>query len=165
MMRKQELEKLNEKIAKKHPETQNGFFNNNHILFLGLRPGHEKSLSASASWISNDQERLKNCRMGRFLDSFCGESWNHVSFTNLCKWPDPNNNEPTSDEFCMEDIETQIELISPNIIICLGKFVGKQFGIEKFDEIEKVNNNYFIMIEHPSYLMRFQQAKQKSTSF
>jgi uracil-DNA glycosylase len=49
---------------------------------------------------------------------------------------------------------TQLDLLKPEIIICLGRFVGEQFGITEYNQFKQGFQHQYIMVKHPSYLYR-----------
>lgn len=171
-MRKQELDSYNEKIFQelkiKYPKLQLGFFNNNHILFVDQNTGNpfnnptiQLTESALNKKTFKDFEydyhtSLKGSRICKYLDGLVGKDWSHISFTNIVKIPTEDNLEPTQDminEF-LPILKKQISLLNPTLVILLGKFAGKQFGIEEFFKLTKINNQNYIMIEHHSNLSK-----------
>ncbi|MEK6880588.1 MAG: uracil-DNA glycosylase family protein, partial [Nanoarchaeota archaeon] len=172
MMQKNELIKYNEQtfvnLKNENNDLQLGFFKNNFILFVGQNPGNpfnDKTRELTQNVITEREfkdfeieyfNNIYNSIMGDFLKSLVGESWNHISFTNIVKVPTLDNSEPSQeliDNF-FPITKKQINLLQPNLVVLIGKFAGKQFGIENFYEFKKIDNIDYFLIPHPSYINR-----------
>ena len=164
-----QLQELNEKFyadnKDKYEFVHTGFFNNNHVLLLGMNPGNPwsedmKNLVNDMSQTSDYHARekkyeriIKHTKITDYISRLFGANWNHLSFTNVVKCPTGDNNEP-SNELTSEFLpftQLQINLMNPNLVVCLGKWVGKQFGLFEFYDIKKIGNIFYMMIPHPSY--------------
>ncbi len=132
-----------------------------NLMFVGEAPGEQEDL----------QGRPFVGRAGQLLTKFLnlyGVSRDKVYITNVVKCRPPNNRNPAPDEIeaCYPFLEKQIELIAPEVILCLGAFAartilnlpektpisrirGKEHRV-KFREREIV----VIPTFHPAYLLR-----------
>ncbi len=132
-----------------------------NLMFVGEAPGEQEDL----------QGRPFVGRAGQLLTKFLnlyGVSRDKVYITNVVKCRPPNNRNPAPDEIeaCYPFLEKQIELIAPEVILCLGAFAartilnlpektpisrirGKEHRV-KFGEREIV----VIPTFHPAYLLR-----------
>ena len=132
-----------------------------NLIFVGEAPGEQEDL----------QGRPFVGRAGQLLTKFLnlyGVSRDKVYITNVVKCRPPNNRNPAPDEIeaCYPFLEKQIELIAPEVILCLGAFAartilnlpektpisrirGKEHRV-KFGEREIV----VIPTFHPAYLLR-----------
>jgi uracil-DNA glycosylase len=97
---------------------------------------------------------------GRILDSAlskAGIKRSDVFITNVVKCRPPNNRCPQSNELiaCMEHLERQISLVSPQIICILGNTAyrsllgGKSIVADRGKIIEKGGKRYFLTV-HPA---------------
>lgn len=172
MIRRNELFDLNSKIFNenhtKFQHWQTGFFNGNHILFVGIRPGRDynESTKKSTEEVQNCtnfaefekkyENLIKKSKIGEFLNGVIGTSWHHVSFTNIVKYASDTNEVPTQEEvdFCSDMLKKQIDFLQPNIVILLGKFVGEKFGIDKKYTLKKKDDTFYMCVDHPSYIFR-----------
>lgn len=172
MIRRKELNEYNKKVFNeiygKYEHFQLGFFNNNHILILGQNPGvpfDEKSKQETKEVLEKKsffefeklyEKLIKNSKIGEFIKELIGDNLYHISFTNIVKVATSNNEEP-DDRLIKEFFpvtKAQIELLNPNIVLCLGKFVGRLFELNEFYTFKKINNITYFLIPHPSFLMR-----------
>jgi len=93
-----------------------------------------------------------------------------VYITNIVKCRPPNNRNPLENEIrsCIPFLEKQIEIIQPQIILCLGSIsfhtlsnttlpISKARG-----KLFKYNDITLIPSYHPSYLLRNPSAKKES---
>lgn len=172
MMRHEALQKYNKKTYRKmkdkYPNLQLGFFKNNHILFIGQNPGNPfnsktteqtKEVLSHQSYIDFENkyfEMIRKTKIGSFITELVGHNWNHISFTNIVKIPTSDNKEPSQDlvdEFKII-LQKQITYIQPTLVILLGKFAGRQFGINRFLNFKEINGVKYVMIPHPSFINR-----------
>ena len=112
-------------------------------------------------------------RAGKLLDQMLfaiGQSRDNVFIANILKCRPPNNRDPKPDEAaaCREYLEQQIELISPKIILAVGRIaaqnllgsdepVGRMRG--RPHELKGIP---LVVTYHPAYLLRSPSQKQKS---
>lgn len=166
------LKKYNKQIFnqlyKKYEHFQLGFFNDNTLLFIGQNPGRtfNTQTTIETKVVSDKQsfeefeksyeELIKNSKIGNFIAKIINNKWEKISLTNIVKIATEDNQIPTDGmiQTFFPITQKQIELLQPKLIICLGKFAGKQFGINEFYNIQRYKNSFITMFYHPSYLMR-----------
>jgi len=102
------------------------------ILFIGEAPG-----------ATEDEEGRPFCgRAGNILDDLleiANLKRENVYIANILKCRPPKNRNPKPEEInaCRHHLDTQIELIKPKIICCLGNF-STAYIMEKFDLKNKI---------------------------
>ncbi len=126
------------------------------ILFVGEGPG-----------FNEDKKGIPFCgKAGEVLDlllSSIGIKRQDIYITNIIKCRPPNNRDPEEKEIesCFYFLSKQIEIIAPEIIVCLGRHsMGKIFDHLKINEtsnISKIHGNIYekdnifvIPIYHPA---------------
>jgi DNA polymerase len=131
------------------------------LMFVGEAPGEQEDL----------QGRPFVGRAGQLLTKFLnlfGVSRENVYITNIVKCRPPGNRNPLPDEIstCYPFLEKQIELISPDVILCLGAFstrtilnLPEKAAISKLrgkPQKVKVGGKEITVIPtfHPAYLLR-----------
>ena len=156
------------KASGKYEHFQLGYFGGNKILFLGSNPGQpyddktrrdtEPVLQAKTF----GEFEIEYCRMlaktriGEFVELINGKDWSNVSFANIVKCATTKNLEPDDklvDEF-LPITRKQIELLKPKLVICMGRFAGSFFGLDRFGVFKERNCIHYVMYPHPSYMMR-----------
>lgn len=121
------------------------------IMFIGEGPGFHE----------NEQGRPFVGASGKFLDELlaqAGVTRADVWITNVVKCRPPNNRDPLPDEIdtCTSNyLDHQIEIVSPSIIVTLGRFsMGKFFTGAKISQIhgqmQKVGDRFVIAMFHPA---------------
>jgi len=121
------------------------------IMFIGEGPGFHE----------NEQGRPFVGASGKFLDELlaqAGVTRADVWITNVVKCRPPNNRDPLPDEIetCTSNyLDHQIEIVSPSIIVTLGRFsMGKFFKGAKISQIhgqmQKVGDRFVIAMFHPA---------------
>ena len=121
------------------------------IMFIGEGPGFHE----------NEQGRPFVGASGKFLDELlaqAGVTRADVWITNVVKCRPPNNRDPLPDEIetCTSNyLNHQIEIVSPSIIVTLGRFsMGKFFKGAKISQIhgqmQKVDERFVIAMFHPA---------------
>lgn len=121
------------------------------IMFIGEGPGFHE----------NEQGRPFVGASGKFLDELlaqAGVTRADVWITNVVKCRPPNNRDPLPDEIetCTTNyLDHQIEIVSPSIIVTLGRFsMGKFFKGAKISQIhgqmQKVGDRFVIAMFHPA---------------
>jgi uracil-DNA glycosylase len=121
------------------------------IMFIGEGPGFHE----------NEQGRPFVGASGKFLDELlaqAGVTRADVWVTNVVKCRPPNNRDPLPDEIdtCTSNyLDHQIEIVSPSIIVTLGRFsMGKFFKGAKISQIhgqmQKVGDRFVIAMFHPA---------------
>ena len=138
---------------------------NSQILFIGEAPGY---------W--EDQKGIPFCgAAGKLLDellSSIGLSREKVFVANVLKHRPPNNRDPLPEEIqaCQEYLDAQIKIISPKVIVTLGRFsltkflpyakISQDHGVGK---IVNFNDLRLIVIPmfHPAAALRSLAIEQK----
>jgi len=121
------------------------------IMFIGEGPGFHE----------NEQGRPFVGASGKFLDELlaqAGVTRPDVWISNVVKCRPPNNRDPLPDEIetCTSNyLDHQIEIVSPSIIVTLGRFsMGKFFKGAKISQIhgqmQKVGERFVIAMFHPA---------------
>jgi DNA polymerase len=132
------------------------------VMFIGEAPGAEEDA----------QGRPFVGRAGKLLDRIIaamGLGRREVYIGNVLKCRPPSNRNPTPDEVgcCREFLERQIDLIRPQIIVCLGGIaatsllergvpVGRLRGA-----VHNFRGTRLVVTYHPAYLLRNPSAKAK----
>ena len=112
-------------------------------------------------------------RAGKLLDEMLravGEDRGSVFIANVLKCRPPNNRDPKPDESsaCRSHLERQIELVSPRIILAVGRIaaqlllstdapVGRMRG-----DVHQLGDTPLVVTYHPAYLLRSPTQKRKS---
>ena len=128
---------------------------NADILIVGEAPGEQEDLSGTP-FVG---------RAGRLLNTLLegvGLSRNDVYIANILKCRPPENRDPlpAEEDACLPYLEEQIALLSPKVIVCLGRIaasrlVKKDFRITREHGVWFERNGVPITaIYHPAYLLR-----------
>ena len=128
---------------------------NTDIMFVGEGPGENEDLQG---------EPFVGAA-GKFLDdmlSIIDIDRSNCYITNIVKCRPPGNRDPEEDEqvACLDYLRTQVALIKPRIIVCVGSVAAKRiidpdFKISKSHGIWLQRNDIWITaIYHPSALLR-----------
>jgi len=109
------------------------------IMFIGEGPGEQEDLQGEP-FVGP---------AGKFLDdmlSIIGVSRRNCYIANIVKCRPPQNRDPKDDEqdACIEYLLRQIELVRPQIIVCLGRIAAKRM----------IDPNYRISVEHGQWICR-----------
>jgi uracil-DNA glycosylase len=122
------------------------------IVFIGEAPGAE-------------EDRLKQPFVGpsgKMLENWIrhvGLTENDYYITNVVKTRPPGNRDPTPDEItlCMPWLKKQLELLEPEIIICVGRFAMNFFYPKKKSILKEsgiLHDGKYYIVPHPSYFLR-----------
>lgn len=125
------------------------------ILFIGEGPGENEDLQGEP-FVG---------RAGKLLDDMLeiiGLSRRNCYITNIIKCRPPNNRDPqnTEQDACSYWLESQISLLKPKLIICLGriaalKYIDPEFRITKQHGLWfEINGTMRMAMYHPSALLR-----------
>lgn len=125
------------------------------VLFIGEGPGETEDLTG----------RPFVGRGGKLLDDMLemiGLDRTKVYIANIVKCRPPGNRDPlnTEREACFPWLESQLELISPKIIVCLGRIAAMTFIDEKFKITQEHGRWYdrrgakIMALYHPAALLR-----------
>ncbi|MCL4710042.1 MAG: uracil-DNA glycosylase, partial [Pseudorhodoplanes sp.] len=129
------------------------------VMFVGEAPGREEDIEG----------RPFVGRSGKLLDlmlAAIGLDRSKVYIANIVPWRPPGNRDPSLHEtaICLPFIQRQIELVNPDILICLGKpsmatLLGVSEGIRKMRGrwlVYKAGDREIPAMPtfHPAYLLR-----------
>jgi DNA polymerase len=130
------------------------------VVFIGEGPGAEE-----------DQQGLAFVgRAGQLLTQILSSvdiSREDVFITNVVKCRPPENRAPTPEEMmaCSPHLETQLALLSPHIVICLGN-TPMRWLLKTSEGITSLRGKWFpwrgiqlLPMFHPSYLLRNDSKK------
>ncbi len=93
------------------------------ILFIGEAPGRDEDLSGRPF------VGLSGRLLRKTITETLGKKPEEVFITNIVKYRPPDNRDPTPEEIevCKDWLDRQIEIISPKIIVTLGRFSMAKF--------------------------------------
>jgi len=114
-------------------------------------------------------------RAGQLLNAMLlaiGLQREQVFIANILKCRPPNNRDPGSDEVncCMPYLQRQIELINPQVIVCVGRIAAQNL-LATTDPIGKLRGSVHylgvqrrpvVVTYHPAYLLRSPNEKRKA---
>lgn len=131
------------------------------LLVIGEGPGKEEDERGLA--FVGDSGKLLDI----MLDSVGLSSW---YITNVVRCRPPSNRVPTLLECnsCQRFLESEIALVQPKAILCLGKTAAKTIvgSSRKFDRMMRSRHQYFEypvwVAYHPAYLLRQPQLSEYS---
>ncbi len=129
------------------------------VMFVGEAPGYDEDIQG-LPFVG---------RSGQLLDKMLtaiGLDRTGAYITNIIPWRPPGNRDPSLHEtsICLPFIQRQIELVDPNVLVCLGKpSTAALLGVS--DGIRKTRGRWFtyntgareiraIATFHPAYLLR-----------
>jgi DNA polymerase len=129
------------------------------IMFVGEAPGRDEDLEG----------RPFVGRSGKLLDlmmASIGLDRTSAYIANIIPWRPPGNRDPSPQEtqICLPFIRRQIELVDPDVLVCLGK-PSSQAVLDLKDGIMKTRGRWFdyhtgtrkiraMATFHPAYLLR-----------
>ncbi|MEM0350673.1 MAG: type-4 uracil-DNA glycosylase [Archaeoglobaceae archaeon] len=111
------------------------------IVFIGEAPGREEDIRGEP-FVGSAGKLLSE------MINAIGLRRDEVFISNVLKCRPPNNRDPLPEEIeaCGEYLLRQLEIIKPNIIICLGRysteFIFRTFGLQ-FTSITKLQGKIF----------------------
>ena len=137
---------------------------NSNILIIGEAPGKEEDLTAEP-FVGRAGKLLTEILLSIKLTR------DDVYITNTVKCRPPENRNPSSDEIesCASYLDQQINLISPKVIILLGKIAAERIlnSSEPMTSLRKKIYYYkdtkipTLVFYHPAYLLRSPGEKKK----
>lgn len=139
-----------------------------HLMIVGEAPGRDEDL-AGVPFVGKAGQLLNN------IIKACGWTREELYIANILCCRPPNNRNPSSEEAanCRPFLLSQIELVQPKIILCLGRIASYYLcGDEKpFEEltmahfrrikIKEWNGMKVFFTYHPSFLLRNPSAKEE----
>ncbi len=134
------------------------------LVFVGEGPGRDEDVQGEP-FVGKAGQLLT-----KMIQNGMGLRREDVYICNVVKCRPPNNREPLPDEVasCRPFLEEQLKAISPKVICVLGNVAAKALlGDET--RITRVRGKIFtrdgvtvVPTYHPSYLLRFQEAKKEA---
>jgi DNA polymerase len=137
------------------------------IMFVGEAPGRDEDIQG-LPFVG---------RSGKLLDlmlAAVGLNRTNVYIANIVPWRPPGNRDPSPQEtqMCLPFIKRQIELVDPDVLVCLGK-PSSQAILEIKDGIAKARGRWVtydtgqrkiraMATYHPAYLLRQPSSKRQS---
>ena len=133
------------------------------IMFIGEGPGEQEDLKGEP-FVG---------RAGQLLDEMLyiiGLSRNNCYIANIVKCRPPGNSDPLNEErdACSDWLRSQIRLIHPKLIVCLGRIaamelIDSDFRITREHGIwEERKGIWFMPTYHPAALLRDEPKKKDS---
>ncbi len=127
---------------------------NAKIVFVGEAPGEEED-KQGRPFVGKAGKLLT-----KLIEEILGMKRDEVFITNVLKCRPPNNRDPKEEEIkaCFPFLVEQLNVIQPDIIVCLGRFSAKTlfnyFGL-KFTTITKVRGKPFYVTKWGKQVMLF----------
>ena len=132
------------------------------LMFIGEAPGEKEDLSG-LPFVG---------AAGKLLDKyleFIGLTTEDVYIANILKCRPPHNRDPLPEEedACIDYLRAQTAVISPKIIVCLGRIsamriIKSDLRITKEHGVWFKKGNYLMMaVYHPAALLRDPQKKEE----
>ncbi len=129
---------------------------NAQVMFIGEGPGENEDLQGEP-FVGRGGQLLDT--MLKIIDL---SRQKNIYITNIVKCRPPKNRDPlgTERDACIGWLKTQIELVSPKIIVCLGRIaaitlIKDDFKISKeHGQVFEKNGVYYMAIYHPAALLR-----------
>lgn len=130
------------------------------LMFVGEGPGRDEDIQARP-FVGDAGKLLTNMIVK------LGMKREDVYIANIVKCRPPYNRNPERDEIseCRPFLETQIDIIRPKVIVCLGK-VSANVVLEVETAISRLRGNFFAYNDipvmptfHPAYLLRNPKEK------
>ena len=129
---------------------------NAEVMFIGEGPGENEDLQGEP-FVG---------RAGKLLDKMLAavdlDRNKNIYIANMVKCRPPKNRDPKPEEqeMCIEWLRTQVRMIKPKIIVCLGRIAAKRL-IDQDYRITREHGNWYCKngiwmtaIYHPSALLR-----------
>lgn len=125
------------------------------IMFIGEAPGSQEDQTGRPFVGMSGQ------MMTRTLKEITGLDRSQVYITNIVKYRPPDNRDPSEEEIvaCKEWLDRQIEIVSPEIIVTLGRFsMGKFISGQTISRIHGQIHQYgkykIFPMFHPAAALR-----------
>ena len=130
------------------------------LVFIGEAPGREEDIQGKP-FVGRAGELLTN------IIKAMGLRRRDVYICNVLKCRPPQNRNPLPSEIiaCQDYLRTQLELINPRIICCMGKFacqtlLGQELPITRLrGNFQNFHGIKMMPTFHPAYLLRNPSAK------
>lgn len=129
---------------------------NADIMFIGEGPGEQEDLKGEP-FVGKSGQLLD-----KYLEVIGLDRKSNVYIANIVKCRPPHNRDPKPEEqdMCIEYLRRQVKIISPKIIVCLGriaaqKIISPDFRItQQHGQLIKKGRLTFMATFHPSALLR-----------
>ena len=133
------------------------------LVFVGEGPGHDEDMAGRP--FVGESGRL----LTRIIEKGMGLTREEVYICNVVKCHPPKNRDPEKDEIeaCVPFLKKQLEIISPEVICCLGRVAcqalfGGDFKIsDKRGKWHSFGDIPLMPTFHPAYLLRNPSAKRQ----
>ncbi|GHV29405.1 hypothetical protein FACS189481_2110 [Clostridia bacterium] len=137
---------------------------NAKILFIGEAPGRQED-EKGVPFVGHSGKVLDRMLAAVELNRNEG-----IFITNIIKCRPPNNIDPIEEQqkACSRYLKRQIELINPQIVICLGRIaaynlLGPEYRVTKdHGRIYEKDGIYIMGMYHPAALLRSNQHKEEA---
>lgn len=131
------------------------------VMFIGEGPGHNEDLTGEPFVGAGGQLLDKLLRAAGFSRQ------ENIYIANMVKCRPPGNRDPQKDEVdaCMGYLRSQVKLISPEIIVCLGRvaaqsIIGPDFRVTKqHGHFYEKNGTLLMGTFHPASVLRTPSQK------
>ena len=125
------------------------------VIFIGEAPGAQEDLSGRPFVGVSGQMLAKT------LEEILGLKRDQIYITNIVKYRPPDNRDPSPDEIeaCKGWLDRQIAIISPKIIVTLGRFSMSKFipGVtisKVHGQVQEVGQYLIFPMYHPAAALR-----------
>ena len=134
------------------------------VLVIGEGPGEEEDRQG-LPFVGRAGKLLDNMMLAAGLDAA-----KETYITNVVKCRPPSNRNPTAEEIdsCNPYLRKQIELLSPKLVLVLGKVAGNTLlkpdatMADLRGRVHDINGTPAIAMYHPAYLLRRPSEKSKA---
>ncbi len=129
---------------------------NADVMFIGEGPGEQEDLKGEP-FVGK-----AGILLDKLLNCVHFDRHKNIYIANIVKCRPPHNRDPLDDEqqACMHWLEDQINIVSPKIIVCLGriaaqKLIDKDIRITKdHGKVYNINGVVMMPVLHPAALLR-----------
>lgn len=136
---------------------------NSEIMFIGEGPGENEDIQGEPF------VGLAGKLLDKMLYAINLDRNKNIYIANMVKCRPPNNRDPKQEEqlACMPYLNTQVKLISPKIIVCLGRIAAQKIMYPEFKvtkehgtwHYNKDNNILMMGMFHPAAVLRYPENK------
>lgn len=135
---------------------------NARVLFVGEAPGSQED-QTGRPFVGKAGQLLD-----RIIEGAMGLRRSDVYIANINKCHPPGNRDPQPDEVaaCLPYLKRQVEIIRPEVIVCLGRVAGQNLlgSTESTTALRRRQHEYdgvpVIVTWHPAYLLRQPERKR-----
>ncbi len=122
------------------------------IMLVGMNPSNTRR----GNLVFGPEDSVNYPIVKKMLDAV-GLTFDNVYITNIlkCSTIDNELDKQIVPKCIANKFIRELEIVDPELIICLGKEVSKLFGLERFDENVHTNGSYLVATAyHPSFYAR-----------